>query len=196
MGYFMYGRFGTGDHGREDWIRGTCALFPGQVDILTSNLEDDFRFGLGAVAGLFHERNMLKHNRCLLPYPIHRMKGIVWSWPVGRIPKKLNGFEKIVVPDRRSLTLLRDAGIEKKIRLGPDLSFLVSRRIRPLDGAFRRDTVGLCLGRSDLSYATIRQLICYILMETTFEIAIIPYHSKDIPMLTVLARLYRDCGKT
>ncbi|MBQ9761712.1 MAG: polysaccharide pyruvyl transferase family protein [Oscillospiraceae bacterium] len=191
MGYWLYSRDGVGDHSREDWIRGTCTLLP-QADIITSNPEGDLQIGLGLLGGLFLDYRKSKEDILLLPRPVKGMRGILWGWPVDTLHGKLDRFEKIVVPDRRSLLLLRDAGIEKKIRLGPDLSFLVQRQIRPLAGAFRRDTVGLCLGRRDVPDGVFQELIRYILMETTLDILIIPYHSGDVPMLTGLARPYQD----
>lgn len=194
VGYVLYCPGDSADHSREDWIRGTCALVPEEPDLISRDPEGDLRLGLGKISGLFRDYRWGRGDTVLMPCPQRGIRGTAlgcsWEQVTGRHFKG-----QILVPDRRSLYLLRTMGLGKKVQLGPDPLFLVKRRVRSLSGAFRRDTVGLCFGASEEPAALFRQLIEYILMETTFEIALIPYHSGDIPLLSVLNRHYGESGR-
>lgn len=195
MGYVLWAEAGVGLHSREDWIRGVCRVLPEQPTVLTGDPEADLSRGLGAIAELQRKIKPRKEDTWLLPCPVKGTKNahlLGWS---ADCPQNLRRYRSITVPDKRSLRLLEAAGLEKKIRLGPDLSCLVERRIRPLAGAFRRDTVGLCPSRSSLPYSAYCKLIQYILLDTTFEIAIIPYDSTDYPLLLALERQFRHSDR-
>lgn len=190
MGYLLYCPGWAGDHSVEDWIRGNCALLPERPDVITPDPEGLLGYGLGVVCGLFQKIPRGKEDVVLLPCPIRGIRGTVLGWSAGhKVNTRFRG--SIMVPDRRSLELLRSAGLERKVRLGPDLSFLVERRLRPLSGAFRRDTVGVCPGGGEWPYALYLKLIDNILANTSMEIALIPYDAKDVPVLHVLAQHYR-----
>lgn len=200
MGYVLWGQAGIGLHSREDWIRGVCEVLPEPPTVLTADPEADLARGLGGIAALQRRIKPRPGDCWLIPYPVKGSKNahlLGWSADrlTGPILRHLRHYGTVTVPDRRTLQLLRDAGIEKKIRPGPDLSCLVERRIRPLQGAFRRDTLGLCLSRSPLPYEAYCKLIQYILLETSFEIAIIPYDSTDHSLLLALERQFRDSGR-
>ncbi len=195
MSYVLWAEAGVGLHSREDWIRSVCRALPEPPTVLTGNPEADLGRGLGDIAALQRQVPARKGDTWLLPYPVSGIKKahlLGWS---GENLQKPRRYQSITVPDKRSLQLLSAAGLEKKIRLGPDLSCLAERRIRPLAGAFRRDTVGLCLSRSPLPYQAYCKLIHYILLETPFEISIIPYDSTDYSLLLALERQFRCSGR-
>lgn len=200
MGYVLWSEAGIGLHSREDWIRGVCGMLPEPPVVLTADPEADLARGLGEIAEL--QRQIPPHpaDTWLLPHPVKGLRNAhLLSWSADHLSKPILGnlrrCSTVTVPDSRTLRLLRDAGLEKKIRPGPDLSCLIERRIRPLKGAFRRDTVGLCLSRSPLPYGAYCKLIQYILSETTFEISIIPYDSTDNSLLLALERQFLDSGR-
>lgn len=226
MGFVFYGYRGSGDHGCEDRVRGTCRLLAEQPELYSARPEEDWHYGLGKVAGLCRQTpetlaqgiqpgDLLLADGAGLPDRPRRQAdaSILWGWTARepamsrRMVRTLGGYDAVVVTDRRSLEVLRRAGLGKKARLGPDLSFLVERQIRPLRGAFRQDTVGLCLSpgccryeqEDGLLYRSYCILLRYILEETSLQVALIPYcirrKSNDLMLLTVLERQFRDSGR-
>lgn len=221
MGIYMWGYGGSGDHSCEDRIRGTCCLLPEKPELYSASPEEDFCFGLGNLANLNRQLPGAMED-CLRPgdvvlhdRPVAKCDGrshwnVLWAWSVGpgmvsrRMAKSLGRFDAIVVTDRRSVDALGAAGLEKTVWLGPDPSFLVQRQIRPLQGAFRDDTVGLCLGHGisrfegedGLLFRSYLHLIQFLLRETSFHIALIPYCTKaaqnDEMLIGALARQFRD----
>ena len=218
MGIFMCGYEGSGNHSSEDRIRGTCCLLPDKPELYSASPEEDLRYGLGYAANLNRQipgamevwlrpGDVVLHDR-----PVDRCDGrshwnVLWAWSVGpetvswRMAKSLSRFDAIVVTDRRSVDALDAAGLGKTVWLGPDPSFLVRRQIRPLQGCFRDDTVGLCLGhgisrferKDGVLFRSYLHLIRFMLRETSFQIALIPYCSKDdAPLLEALTRHFRD----
>ena len=223
MGYVFCGHRGSGDHSCEDRVRGTCRLLGEPPELYSSQPEEDWHYGLGHLAGVYRQMPgapELRSGDLLLvdgaAVPQRSKKGvrpILWGW-TAREPalsrktvRALSGCEAVVVMDSRSLEILRHGGLGKKARLGPDLSFLVERRIRPLRGAFRQDTVGLCLspgccpfeGVDGLLYHSYCGLIRFLLEETAFQIALIPYCVKerrnDLLLMAALERQFRGRGR-
>lgn len=202
MGYCLV-HGGSADHASEERIRGLCRMLPEQPEIYCAALEEDWRYGLAAVGALAQNRPGLVRrrlgwgDRCILSSPgaVDRLRPgvrrILWGWsPAGQISrrqaKELAQFHQIVVTDARSAVLLRQAGLGSRVRLGPDPSFLVERQIRRLDGAFSRDTVGLCVSPAvgefevgnGLLFGSYCHLIRWILRNTDWQIAMIPYCAK------------------
>ena len=202
MGYCLV-HGGSADHASEERIRGLCRMLPEQPEIYCAALEEDWRYGLAAVGALAQNRPGLVRrrlgwgDRCILSSPgaVDRLRPgvrrILWGWsPAGQISrrqaKELARFHQIVVTDARSGLLLRQAGLGSRVRLGPDPSFLVERQIRRLDGAFSRDTVGLCVSPAvgefevgnGLLFGSYCHLIRWILRNTDWQIAMIPYCAK------------------
>ena len=226
MGFVIYGHRGSGDHSCEDRLRGTCRLLPEPPDVYSACPEEDWHYGIGKLGGLCrHTSDGLKQD--LQPGDFLLADGtgeperlckrgvrqILWGWTPKETTlskktiRKLSGYAIITVMDRHSLEMLRHAGLGTKVRMGPDPSFLVDKQIRPLRGAFRKDTVGLCLGAAcsryedaeGILYRSYCALIRYILEETPFQIALIPYCSKrdcrDELLLALLERQFRDSGR-
>lgn len=218
MGYYLLGHGGSGDHGSEDRIRGICRVLPERPEVFSMGLEEDWHYGLGAVAGLTRhisgvpERCIEPGDWCVTAQPagVDRLRRgtrtVLWGWTPGaerigrRSARELSRFHAVIVPDRRSLEALHTAGLEKNVRLGPDPAFLVERQLRPLRGAFRKDTVGLCLSPAvcrfevsqGLLYRSFCHLIRWLLDNTAMQIALIPYCVKpccnDCLFLTAVER--------
>lgn len=220
MGIYMCGYGGSSDHSSEDRIRGTCCLLPEKPELFSASPEEDLRYGLGSLASLNRQipgametrlrpGDVVLHDRPVEKCDSRTHWNVLWSWSVGPgmvsrpMAKNLSRFDAVVVTDRRSLEALSAAGL-KKVWLGPDPAFLVRRQIRPLQGAFRTDTVGLCLGHGvsrfegedGLLYRSYLHLIRYILRDTPFQIALIPYCTQsgqsDGTLMTALAYQFRD----
>lgn len=192
MGVVFCGHRGSGDHGCEDRLRGTCRLLPQPPEVYSACMEEDWRYGIAEVAPLYRQELCTGEQALMLVdrgAAVSVRKGIAWGWTPNQLSlsapavKRLAGFDAIVCPDKRSLRVLRDSGLGKKARLGPDTAFLVERQIRPLAGAFRQDTVGLCVSTCcrpyertpGLLFRSYRTLIRYILDATSFQVALIPY---------------------
>lgn len=220
MGYVFCGHRGSGDHSCEDRVRGTCRLLREKPELYSACPEEDWHYGLGKLAGLYRQEPRLPESDGVLVDGAagtarrkRSARAILWGWTpreptlTRRTVRALGGYQAVVTMDRRGLALLRQAGLEKKARLGPDLSFLVERHIRPLRGAFRQDTVGLCLNaccgrfeeREGLLYRSYCALIRFILEQTPFQVALIPYCVKrnrnDLLLLTALEGQFRDSGR-
>ena len=211
MAYFFYGHGGSGDHGSEDRIRGTCRLLPCRPEVLSLRPGEDWRFGLGRLADLTRLccAGIGPGDVCLAAHPDAglRLRGcgastILWCWTPGKLTdRQKKGLDTVVVMDNASLEALRDQGV--RCILGPDPAFLVDRTLRPLDGAFRRDTVGLCCSaaagsfeeQNGLLYESYCQLTRWILEHTQMDIALIPYCAGDDPLLKTLHRQFRESGR-
>ena len=220
MGYFLVGHGGSADHGSEDRIRGICRVLPEQPEVYSAGLEEDWHYGLGTLAGLNRYTPGAPAQRLgpgdwyvtARPTGVDRLRRsarmVLWGWTPGpegvsrRLARELSLFHAVIVSDGGSLETLRAAGIEKNLRLGPDPAFLVERQIRPLRGAFRQDTVGLCFSPAacrfeaadGLLYRSYCHLIRWILDNTPWQIALIPYCVKpccnDEMLQTVLQRQF------
>lgn len=177
MGYILRGHPGSGDHGSEDRVRGTCAVLEG-VEICSARPEEDWRYGLGRLAPLQRQRSPGG-----LVLADEGGRQILWDWT----GPTLRNCARISVPDRRSLSLLESVGLRKKARLGPDPLFLVERQIRSGAGAFRQETVGFC-GWPGAPYPCCRALIRSILERPRWAIAMIPYRAKDVGLQRLLAK--------
>lgn len=225
MGYFLLGHGGSGDHGSEDRIRGICRALPEPPEVFSAGLEEDWRYGLGAVAGLTRhipgtpERRIGPGDWCVTAHPagVDRLRRgtrtVLWGWTPGtgnishRSARELSRFHAVIVPDRRNMETLCTAGVERNVRLGPDPAFLVERQLRPLRGAFRQDTVGLCLSPAvcrfevaqGLLYRSYCHLIRWILDNTSMQITLIPYCVKsccnDCLLLTTLERQFQGSDR-
>ena len=199
MGYCLV-HGGSADHASEERIRGLCCMLPERPEIYCTALEEDWRYGLGSVGALTRNRPGLVRRRlgwgdwCITSHPQAAaglrmgVRKILWGWaPSGSVShrqaKDLTRFHQIVVTDSHCASLLRQAGLGGRVRLGPDPSFLVERQLRRLDGAFRRDTVGLCVSPAagnfesgeGLMFYSYCHLIRWILRNTDWQIAMIPY---------------------
>lgn len=219
MGVVVCGHRGSGDHGCEDRLRGTCRLLAEKPDVYSACMEEDWHYGLGELAGLCRQslEKTSRHGGDLVlldgASAAGRKKSVLWGWSCRggelsrRTAKRLAACQSVVVMDGRSLEILRRSGLEKKAKRGPDLSFLVERHIRPLRGAFRQDTVGLCLSpvcgqfesAEGLMYRSYCGLIRYILAQTPFQVALIPYcvqrGRNDLLLLSVLKEQFRESGR-
>ena len=186
--YYLYGHGGSGDHASEDRIRGTCRLLRCRPEIVTGYLEEDWGYGLAALGDLTRRAAADKEDVCLLSAPANPAgRKVLWCAAGENLPPKwARRVEAVVVCHADSLQKLRLGGLKNKVRLGPDPCFLVDREIRPLEGAFHTDTVGLCLSagmdrhemRSGLLYSCYCDLIRFLLTQTPFELALIPYCCK------------------
>lgn len=202
MGYCLV-HGGSADHASEERVRGLCRLLPEQPEIYSSAPEEDWQYGLGALGALTRNRPGLVRRRlgwgdcCIAARPQGAgdlrpgVRRILWGWsPAGPVSRRqareLSRFHQIVAMDSRSAGLLRQAGLGNRVCIGPDPSFLVERQLRRLDGAFRRDTVGLCVSPAagafeageGLLFYSYCHLIRWILRNTDWQIALIPYCAK------------------
>jgi polysaccharide pyruvyl transferase WcaK-like protein len=133
---------------------------------------------------------------------------LLWGWaPCAEVlsrtmVRRLGRCHGIIVSDQKSVELLAAAGLRKNVRLGPDPAFLVKRQLRPLQGSFRQDTIGLCFSpaagcfeqEQGLLYRSYCHLIRWVLDNTAWQIALIPYCVKpccnDETLLTILERQF------
>lgn len=175
MGYFLRGHPGSGDHGSEDRVRGTCAILRG-IELCSARPEEDWRYGLGKLMPLIRQRCQGE-----LSLSVEDGPSVLWDW-TGPVSADLGQHERIFVPDRRSYAVLTQAGFEKKARLGPDPLFLVEPQTPP---AWEPGQVGLC-GCPRLPYACWRSLIPWLL--TRYTISMIPYRSREPGLQRVLAK--------
>lgn len=203
MGYFLF-HGGSADHTSEERVRGICRLLPEVPEICSGAPEEDWRYGLGTVAPLtrnrpgFAARRLKWGDWCVTSRPDEAatlrpgIGAVLWGWePAASLErpqlKQLRRFHRVVVTDAHSAAILRQSGLERNVTLGPDPSFLVSRQLRPLGGAFRQDTVGLCASAAvtrfensgGLLYRSYCHLIRWILQNTDWQIALIPYCTKS-----------------
>lgn len=214
MGYFLF-HGGSADHTGEDRVRGICQLLPEPPEIFSAAPEEDWRYGLAEIGPLSRARPGILHCRILrgdwyltaqLRSTAELRRGVrqvLWGWePPGPLSsgqaRELRKYYRIIVTDPRSQVLLRQAGVTHNVQLGPDPSFLVRRNLRPLDNRFRQDTVALCVSPSigpfertpGLLFHSYCHLIRWILRNTSWQIALVPYCAKgsisDLPLHTAL----------
>jgi len=217
MGYYLWGHSGSGDHTDEDRIRGTCRLLAQSPELISQRPAEELRYGIGALAGISDRlpRNgsggtgLTHRTDGAMPLQKAGIRPVLWGWSGAgmsrQLAKRLGKFDALVVSERQSAEALWSAGLTKKTRLGPDLSFLVERHARALQGAFRVDTVGLCLSAGlpepaeGALYRSYQRLIRYIMVETNFQVALIPYcvrSGRDDRLLhQALERQFRGWGR-
>ena len=200
MGYFLIHN-GSADHTSEERIRGICTLLPEQPEIWSNAPEEDWKYGLAQVGALSRARPGNRHRLrpgdwCITASPsaAHDLRSgvrrVLWGWePAGPLhpqqSAELARFHRIIVTDIRSKQHLRQAGIRHGVRLGPDPSFLVSKKLGPNTDALRQDTLGLCISssaaafehRPGLLFQSYCALIRWVLKNTHWQIALIPYCS-------------------
>lgn len=213
--YYLWGHTGSGDHSEEDRIRGSCRLMAQPPEVISSRPEEELRYGIGQLAAISDRLTPIEGSWCLTRRTdaAERLRRsgvtpVLWGWSGAgmsrQLAKNLGKFHTLVVSDRQSLSALRDAGLQNKTRLGPDLSFLVERQIHPLQDAFRSDTIGLCLSaephpKDELLYRSYQRLIHCILSETNLQIALIPYcvrNGRDDRLLHMaLEKRFRGWGR-
>ena len=220
MGYFLF-HGGSADHTGEDRVRGICRLLPEQPEILCAAPEEDWRYGLAEIGPLTRARpgylrRYLKRGDWYLTAQLHSseelhrgVRRVLWGWEPSKPltsaqARELGRFYRIIVTDSRSQTILRKAGVERNVRLGPDPSFLVRRSLRSIDGRFHRDTVALCVSTAidrfeaspGLLFRSYCHLIRWILRNTSWQIALIPYNAKptsgDLPLHTALKQQFQQ----
>ena len=213
MGYYIFGHRGSGDHGKEDQLRGICSLLPRKPEVYSGCPEEDWRYGIGALGGVYRSipgkgPALSREDWVLELEPPGHGGGrrICWGAPQGPLNasqlRRLSRYEAVVVTEDRSHRRLTGLGL-KNVTRAPEPSFLVERRIRPLEGAFRCETVGLCLTLPEeaggLLYRSYQYLIRYIIRRTSLQIALIPYCVKtgrnDLLLLSSLAAPYLDTGR-
>lgn len=191
MAYYLWGHRSSGNHSDEDRIRGSCRLMAEPPQVISPKPEVDFHYGIARIAGICDTLpRMHSGDYCLTHRPeaadyLAKAGGraILWGWSGAgmsrRLARNLSKFDTLVVCEKQSASALRDAGLTKRTCYGPDLSFLVERQLRPLQGSFRQDTIGLCLtipsGQDELLYSSYQRLIRYIMTQTRFQVALIPY---------------------
>lgn len=218
MGYFLF-HGGSADHTGEDRVRGICQLLPEPPEIFSPAPEEDWRYGLAEIAPLtrlrpgYLRRHIRRGDWYLTSQPrftpeLRRgVQRVLWGWePAGPLStgqaRELKKFYRIIVTDPRSQIVLRQAGVQQNVRLGPDPSFLVRRTLRPVNDRLQRDTVALCVTPAidrfepapGLLFQSYCHLIRWILRNTSWQIALIPYCVKagasDIPLHTTLKQQF------
>lgn len=202
MGYFLI-HGGSADHTSEDRIRGICSVLKEPPEIFSAAPEEDWQYGLAELGELSRirpgsmSRRIKQGDWCITSRPAaaretrRGVRRMLWGWePAGELTRKqaaqLTRFHRIVVTDLRSRTILLRAGLGRSVRLGPDPSFLVSRCLRSAQPLLRGETIGLCLSASvagfesqpGLLYQCYCHLIQWILKNTAWQIALIPYCTK------------------
>lgn len=200
-------------------------MLPQQPELYSASMEEDWHYGLGELAGLnrylpgeLEGRIGAEDWKVLLtPLVGDRLtrgeRTLLWGWTPGaekmsrRLLRRLRKFHTIVVSDPDSAKLLRGLGLEKTVRLGPDPSFLIRRQLRPLHGAFRKETVGICFSpavrrferQQGVLYLSYCHLIRWVLDHTDWQIALIPYCVKsgrnDELLLKVLEQHFGKTGR-
>ena len=215
MVFYLWGHHGSSNHSDEDRIRGSCRLMATPPQVVSPNPEEELRYGIARLAGITNSLSLLNPGDICLTHRSnaaeHLQKAggrpILWGWSgagmSSQLARNLSKFDALVVSERQSAAALRAAGLSKKTQLGPDLSFLVERRLRPLQGSFRQDTIGLCLtlpqGHDQLLYLSYRRLIRHIMTQTRFQVALIPYCAgrtrNDTLLHSALERHFRGWGR-
>lgn len=201
MAVILNGHGGSADHGEEDRVRGTCRLLSCRPMVYCDCLTEDWHYGLMHCADLWRGPAPVTGN-VLAMHPWARGR-VLWCWTGD---KGERDFETIVVPDEMSRQRLRNAGLDKNVCLGPDPAFLVQGQVRHLE-VFGSDTVGLCLSagvgryekRPGLAYEAYRQLIRFLLEQTRWQLALIPYCTKktrdDRVLHQLLHREFKGTGR-
>ena len=213
MGFYIFGHEGSGDHGNEDHLRGICSLLPHRPEIYSTCPGEDWQYGIGGLGGLYQtDSHICDPVRGDWAFQLKQPEGksffprgvqqIYWGDTQNGSLRGLSRYRAVVVTEGRSRRRLTEAGLTNVVT-APEPAFLVRRQIRALEGAFRNDTVALCLTQppaaGGLLYRSYRHLIRYILMETDLHIALIPYCVKkgqnDLLLFQALTAPYRDTGR-
>lgn len=215
MAYYLWGHSGSGNHSDEDRLRGSCRLMADPPQIISSKPEEELRYGIAHLAGItdslpeLHPGDWCLTHRTSAADHLRKAGGrpILWGWSGAgmsrQLARNLARFDTLVVSERQSATALRDAGLSKMTRIGPDLSFLVERRFRPLQGSFCEDTVGLCFtmpsGQDHLLYRSYQRLLRYIMTDTDYQAVLIPYcvrkDRNDTLLHAALEKQFRGWGR-
>lgn len=193
MGFYIFGHGGSGDHGCEDRLRGICSLLPQKPEIRSDHPEEDWRYGLGALGGVYRRGSGEEPKpgdwcldlRLTEKAPVSGVRRIFWGSTMGPLDahrlRQLSQYEAVVVSESRSQKRLTEAGLSNVV-MAPEPAFLVKKQHRAAEEAFAHDTVGLCLtcppSAGSLLYRCYRHLIRYILSETELHIALIPFSVK------------------
>lgn len=214
MGFYIFGHGGSGDHGGEDRLRGICSLLPQKPEIGSDRPEEDWRYGLGALGGVYRRgtgESPRPGDWCLdlrLPEkePEPGVKRIFWGSHLGPLDERrlrqLSRYDVVAVSEHRSRERLAEAGLSNVV-MAPEPAFLVKRQLRGLEGDFPPDTVGLCLtcppAAGSVLYRCYRHLIRYILQQTDLHIALIPYSVRkgqnDLLLYRALTAPYQYTGR-
>ncbi len=218
MGFVLREHGGSGDHGCEDFVRGLCKLIPGKPDVYSQHPEEDWRYGIGKLGGLFEtevmEERLEPGDWCIGDRPmelrfLHRRQArpVLWGWAPGTLTaavlRRLRHYEAVVVTEQRSYRRLARAGLKGNLYLGPDPAFLVKPVPRTMANPIPPDTLGLCLSypgeAGTLIYESYCRLICWVLKETSWHIALIPYcvqpRRNDLLLHRALYRKFCGSGR-
>ena len=214
MGFFIFGHGGSADHGCEDRLRGICSLLPRKPEIRSDHPEEDWRYGLGAVGGVFRRGTGEQPGpgdwrldlRLPEQEPAPGVKCIFWGSTLGPLDhrhlRQLSQYDAVAVSEPYSRDRLKAAGLSNVVTV-PEPAFLVRPQARTEDGMFSGDTVGLCLtcppSAGSMLYRCYRHLIRYILQQTDLNIALIPYSVRpgqnDLLLYRALAAPYLHTGR-
>jgi hypothetical protein len=211
MGYVLWGHRGSGDHGCEDWVRGVCAQLPEKPDVYSQNPSEDWRYGVGKLCGIFDSSGTPPQEVCRIetvPSRRREKKGsqrVLWGWIGGKLTREALGclrrYDSVVVTDQRTRRQLEQAGLGEKVQLRTDPVFLVKWETPCSAIPLPANTVGLCLsdpGGEGL-YESYSHLIRWLLKETDWYVALIPYcvqrSRNDLILQTALYRQFRDSGR-
>ncbi len=201
MAYYLCGHTGSGNHSGEATVRGVCTLLQCQPELYTSSVEEDWHYGLGALAGLHRdtpgepERSMRPGDVCLgldaarhckaVPGAKRVLLGVAATRPSLQSPRvrQLRRWDVLAARDRRTADALCQVGLGRRTVQLPDPAFLCMPRQRPLPPEFvAGNTVGIHFS-SDASrmetsegvvFACYRHLIGTILSQTALHVALIP----------------------
>lgn len=218
MGYVLWGHRGSGDHGWEDWVRGVCKLLPEKPEVFSRHPEEDWRYGIGKLGGLFREqwelaREIIRPGDWLIGrdparldrFPVPQIRPVLWGWSPDRLTagvlRRLSRFQAVVVTEERSYRRLRRAGLGENLHLAPEPAFLVDSctSTNPLP----EKTVGLSLSdppeADRVLWDSYCHLIRWLLEETDWTVALIPYcvqsEKNDLPLHRMLYRQFRESGR-
>lgn len=218
MGYILWGYKGSGDHGWEDWLRGLCRLLPQKPDVYSQCPQEDLKYGLGELCGLFSTQDapcgLRPGDWWVDVAPRDRPKGLgkgvnrmLFGWwgdiPTGQTVRQLRRYDAVVVTERRSLGRLKHAGLGDRLQLRPEPGFLVAPAQRAAAIPIPPNTLGLSLSyppeAQPVLYESYCRLIEWILRETEYSIALIPFcvrqGENDLLLQQVLYRRFRTSGR-
>lgn len=212
MGFYIFGHGGSADHGCEDRLRGICSLLPQKPEIRSDHPEEDWRYGLGALGGVYRRgtgKSPGPGDWCLdlrlrSREPEPGVKRIFWGSHMGMLDqqrlRQLGDYDIVAVSELRTHDRLTAAGLSNVV-MAPEPAFLVKEQLR--EGEFPPNTVGLCLtcppAAGSVLYRCYRHLIRYLLHHTDLHIALIPYSVRtgqnDLFLHRALAAPYLYTGR-
>lgn len=192
-------------------------MLPGKPEVYSHCPEEDWRYGIPGIAGVFRSRpGAVEERLCSGDYYVRTrpndvqaltrrgIRTVLLCPRVGRLTgqrlAQISGYETVAVSEDRSYALLKNAGISNLV-LMPEPVFLVQRQYRPMeDGA---DTVALCLSNpreaEGILYRNYCHLIRCILRDTPMKILLLPYciqpSRNDFLLCRVLYGKFRDSGR-